>query len=175
MHDTKRTANLLGATALAVTDTALGGPVRVSGLSNSGAAAVVVLSASGELSVTELGRRVGLSQSAAVRMVDGLQAGGLVERRSGLGRSVLVRLSTSGTDTARDLLQARGAPLTELVSTLSPSQQETLSKLLAKLLTGIYEHIGDAEKICRMCDRASCVRNAACPVGEAERQDRAPG
>lgn len=76
MHEAARTANLLGATALAVTDLALAGVARAAGTSTSGAAALVVLVASPGLSVTELGRRVGLSQPAAARMVDSLQAGG---------------------------------------------------------------------------------------------------
>ncbi|MFC7743116.1 MarR family transcriptional regulator [Nocardiopsis composta] len=82
MHDSHRTANLLGATALAVNDVALAGATKAAGVSASGAAALVTLSAAPGLSVTELGRRVGLTQSAAARMVDSLENAGLVERRS---------------------------------------------------------------------------------------------
>ncbi|WP_079153187.1 MarR family transcriptional regulator [Streptomyces malaysiensis] len=47
----------------------------------SAAAALIVLRADPGVSVTELGRRVGLTQSAAVRMVAGLEREALVERR----------------------------------------------------------------------------------------------
>src|SRR5919108_2568374 len=85
MHDERRTANLLGAAALAVTDLVLGGATAAAGVSGSGAAALVVLAADPGISVTELGRRVGLTQSAAARMVEALEARGLVERRPTFG------------------------------------------------------------------------------------------
>jgi hypothetical protein len=44
MHDLERTANLLGATALAVNDAVLVDAARRAGVSGSGAAALVVLS-----------------------------------------------------------------------------------------------------------------------------------
>jgi MarR family transcriptional repressor of emrRAB len=168
-----RVANLLGATALAVTDVALSETTSTAGVSASGAAALLALSASPGLSVTELGRRVGLSQPTAVRMVDSLESGGLVGRRRGEGRSVSVTLTNSGQRTARKLLAARGAPLTEIVAVLDEDEQIALAGLLSKLLTGLYEEIGNAYLICRLCDRKSCVRGAVCPVGQAERDEGA--
>ncbi|WP_460352193.1 MarR family transcriptional regulator [Actinoallomurus acanthiterrae] len=55
--------------------------------------ALVVLSGSPGLGVTELGRRVGLSQPAAARMVDSLEGHGLALRRATSGRSVAVDLT----------------------------------------------------------------------------------
>jgi DNA-binding MarR family transcriptional regulator len=172
MHDSHRTANLLGATALAVTDLALIGATRAAGVSTSGAAALVTLSVSPGVSVTELGRRVGLSQSAAARMVDALEAAQLAERRPGVGRMVTVHPTSAGQRVARELLAARGEPLTELLETLDDDEQETLARLLAKLLTRLYGVVGDAQLMCRLCDRGVCATDATCPVGQAER-DRA--
>ena len=172
MHDTARTANLLGATALAVSDAFLAGATGAAGTSASGAAALVVLDASPGLSVTELGRRVGLSQSAAARMVDALEAARLAERRPAVGRWVTVQLTPEGTRAVRQLLAARRAPITELISALDDAEQDTLAGLLAKLLTRIYGEVGDNELICRLCDRASCTAHAVCPVGAAERASR---
>lgn len=174
MHDADRTANLLGATALAVTDLTLSGATGAAGTSASGAAALVVLAAAPGLSVTELGRRVGLSQPAAARMVDSLESGGLVERRAGPGRWVSVRPTAAGTCTARTVLGARGAPLSGLVDVLDEQERRTLDGLLAKLLARLHEEVGDAERLCRLCDRAGCVRDGAvCPVGQAERDEQA--
>ncbi|MCT2590073.1 MarR family transcriptional regulator [Streptomyces sp. N2-109] len=167
--DTNRTANLLGATALAVTDKALAGITGAAAVSTSGAAALVVLSAAPGLSVTELGRRVGLSQSAAARMVDSLEAERLVDRRSGVGRWVSVTATEAGLRTAHEVLAARGAPLAEAVAVLDEQEQAALGALLGKLLTGIYQQVGSAERVCRLCDRGACVRGAVCPVGQAER------
>jgi DNA-binding MarR family transcriptional regulator len=179
MHDTRRTANLLGATALAVTDLALSGATKAAGVSASGAAALLSLSASPGLSVTELGRRVGLSQSAAARMVDSLEADGLVVRRQGPGRWVSVMPTATGRRTARKLLAARGTPLTEIVGVLDEDDQAALSGLLGKLLTKLYGEIGDAELLCRLCDRGTCVSEGdggdevtVCPVGQAERDEQ---
>lgn len=171
MHDAERTANLLGATALALTDLLLAGATRAAGVGASGSAALVVLAASPGLSVTELGRRVGLSQPAAARMVDGLGAEGLVERRKGIGRSVSVHPTRGGRQAARRLLAGRGAPLTEMVSALEESDRQALADLLAKMLSRLYQEFGDSELMCRLCDRAACTADATCPVGAAERAE----
>jgi DNA-binding MarR family transcriptional regulator len=168
--DVDRTANLLGATALAVTDRALTGATRAAGVSASGAAALVALSTV-SLSVTELSRRVGLSQSAAARMIDSLQADGLVERRrASVGRVVSVVPTRAGRRAAREVLGKRGAPLAELVDCLDEGERRTFDGLLAKLLGRLYGENGDADLICRLCDRPSCTATAVCPVGEAERR-----
>lgn len=167
MHE--RLANLLGAASLAVTDLVLAaatGPGRVSA---SGAAALVVLSEAPDLGVTELGRRIGLTQSAAARMVDGLQAAGLAERRRREGRAVLVRLTPAGAGAVREMLAARGAPLADVLTVLDEDERETFTALLAKLLARLYEEIGDADVMCRLCDRRCCTAGAVCPVGQAER------
>ena len=169
MHDNQRTANLLGATALAVSDALLAGATGAAGTSASGAAALVVLDAAPGLSVTELGRRVGLSQSAAARMVDSLEAAGLAERRPGPGRWVTVYPARAGTRAVQQLLGARAAPLTELLAGLDDDEQAQLTALLEKLLTRIYAEVGNNELICRLCDRPGCTASGACPVGEADR------
>jgi MarR family transcriptional repressor of emrRAB len=174
MHDLERTANLLGATALAVNDVVLVDAARRAGVSSSGAAALVVLSVSPGLYVTELGRRVGLSQSAAARMVDTLEGDGLVVRRRRAGRKVSLTLTLLGERTARTLFDARGTPLAEIVGVLRDDERAALARLLGKLLAGLYERVGDADVMCRLCDRGSCVRDAVCPVGQAER-DHAAG
>lgn len=169
MHDRSHTTNLLGATALAVNDLALAGAARSAGVSASGAAALVVLSTSPDVGVTELGRRVGLSQSAAARMVDSLETAGLVTRCPGTGRWVTVGLTAAGRRLARELLTARDAPLARLLDALDDEENATLATLLAKLLTRAYGEVGDAGLLCRLCDRQACTTEATCPVGQAER------
>jgi MarR family transcriptional repressor of emrRAB len=170
MHETRRAANLLGATALAVTDLALGGATAAVGVSGSGAAALVVLGADPGISVTELGRRVGLTQSAAARMVDALEARGLVERRPTLGKWVAVHPTDAGRAASADVLDARGERLTTLVGTLPPADQEALVRVLERLLRALYAEVGSSERVCRLCDRPCCTEaGAICPVGQAER------
>ena len=169
---TSRTANLLGATALALTDLALAGVTAAAGTSPSGAAALVVLAAVPGLSVTELGRRVGLSQSATARMTDSLEQAGLVARRPGPGRWVIVQVTDAGREAAAHLLAARASPLDGVLSALDDDEQQTLAALLGKLLARLYGDIGNNELMCRLCDRPACTAGAPCPVGQAERDHR---
>ncbi|WUI01717.1 MarR family transcriptional regulator [Spirillospora sp. NBC_00431] len=167
MHE--QLPNLLGAASLAVTDLVLARATGAGRVSASGAAALIVLADAPGLGVTELGRRVRLTQSAAARMVDGLEAAGLARRGRGEGRAVHVRLTPAGEDAVRDMLAARGTPLAGVLDVLDAGERETFTALLAKLLTRLYAEIGDADVMCRLCDRRRCVAGAVCPVGQAER------
>lgn len=170
MHE--RTANLLGTTALAVSDLLLTGATRSASVSASGAAALVVLAHAPGISVTELGRRIGLSQPAAARMVDSLEGNGLVERRPTLGRWVAVHPTADGARTAEQILGARAEPLVSLVGRLDDADRTRLDELLSKLLAHLYDDVRDNELLCRLCDRAACTAGGhTCPVGEASRSD----
>jgi DNA-binding MarR family transcriptional regulator len=173
MHDGSpdelRTANLLGAAALAVTDLVLAGATAAAGTSSSGAAALVVLHAAPGLSVTELGRRVGLTQSAAARMVESLEQRGLVQRQPTLGRWVAVQPTAAGAAAAESLLDARGGRLTALVRRLPAADREALARVLERLLSTVYGEVRSSERVCRLCDRGACTADAVCPVGQAER------
>lgn len=173
MHDIERTANLLGAASLALTDIALGEAARVRRLSTSSVAALVTLFANPGLSVSELGRRVRLSQPAAARMVDTLEADGLVERVPSTvnRRWMTVRPTQQGVQLAQQLLAGRNAPLIDTVAQLDESDQQALAELLEKILTQLYDEEGKGQRICRLCDRDSCTRSAPCPVGQAERAE----
>ncbi|MFG2583552.1 MarR family winged helix-turn-helix transcriptional regulator [Streptomyces malaysiensis] len=171
MHDDReRVANLLGATALAITDDPLGAPAAASRLSMSAAAALIVLRADPGVSVTELGRRVGLTQSAAVRMVDGLEREALVERRRTVGNWTGVHPTGKGRRTAGQLLASRTSRLTGVLDGLGDTEVRDLGALLAKLLDGLCQGSGSADRMCRLCDRAACAPDGVeCPVGAADR------
>jgi DNA-binding MarR family transcriptional regulator len=173
MHD--RTANLLGAASLAVTDVLLGAATAAAATGPSGTAALVVLSATPGLSTTELGRRVGLTQSAATRMVDALAGRGLVERRPSLGKWVTVHLTPQGEQAARSVLTSREERVSGLLASLDADERDTLSAILEKVLAAVYGDRPDSQWLCRLCDRESCLDGGAdhCPVGAAEREARA--
>ncbi|MPY80313.1 MAG: MarR family transcriptional regulator [Actinophytocola sp.] len=175
MH-TKRLANLLGAASLAVTEELVGGAVAAAQLSTSQATALVVLRGQSGLSVTELGRRTGLQQSACTRMVDSLQSRGLIERRRGIGKWTNIHLTDDGRRAAEDILRARGDTLLNVVAKLDEVDQTALCQALENLLTRLYEEVRSADRICRMCDRDACTPDdVSCPVGAAERADRHDG
>jgi DNA-binding MarR family transcriptional regulator len=160
--------NALGSAGLAITDLISDTVATAAGTSRSGAAALAVLLQAGELTVTELGLRVGLSQPAAARMVDTLERAGYASRLHGSGRSVLVGLTESGNDVARQVLTDRSTRLDALLDGLTDTEQQNLADLIDKVLANVYTAMPDANRICRLCDRAQCVQTAPrCPVGVA--------
>ncbi|MGH9095403.1 MAG: MarR family transcriptional regulator, partial [Acidimicrobiales bacterium] len=98
-----RTANLLGALSLAVSDRMA---TVVAGTSEHSETAASAISALAQFlhgpSVDRLSQVVGLSQSGGVRLVDRLQRDGLVERRPGGDRrTAAVSLTARGRRAAR--------------------------------------------------------------------------
>lgn len=152
-------ANVVGALALGVSD-------RLS--SESDAAALVTLLERGDLTIDWLRRIVGLSHSAAVRLVDRLAGDGLVKRQPGRDRrSVLVRLTTRGKAAAKGLRLRRQAQLEELVAPLSQAERETLLALAEKLCAAMVAGRWQARFVCRLCDHGACVVAGGCPVDRA--------
>lgn len=179
MHD-ERLANLLGAAALTVAERMTSAAARAAGVSVSGAAALVTLAETGEsagrgaIGVTELGRRIGLSQPACARMLDQLAASGLVVRTPGGGRNVALHLTEEGTAAAGRARRARGEELREVLAGLAPGQRAVLTDALEPLLARLYGQVGSEDVVCRLCDRGSCLAAGhVCPVGRAAREARA--
>lgn len=161
---TARQSNLLGALAVAVGDR-LGDAVS-SEAERGGQvpAALAVLAQQSGLSVEGLRRQVRLSQSATVRLVDGLVADGLATRREGADRrSVEIRLTRLGRARAEAVLSARRAVLDDVLATLTAAERAKLERLLVQVLSGLTTDRVEAEQICRLCDLGACPL-ASCPV-----------
>lgn len=169
-----RTANLLGAAAVAIADQVRAAASAAVGTSSSGTAALITLSTEDGLGVTELGQRIGLSQPAAARMVDTLEGQGLAERRRESARSVGVWLTRRGHTAADRALRARSHALLQLIDGLEPAEQDALRTGLEALLGKVFDHVESEYLVCRLCDRAVCVTaGAICPVGQAARDRQA--
>lgn len=169
--NSKRTANLLGATALAVSDRLLDTMVETVGCGVSAPAALVTLLAESGVGVTRLGERIGLSQPAAARLVSSLVTQGFVERRAGRdSRTVALDVTELGRQKAREAIAARQRAISALVDTLASDEHEALTRVLEKLLTRLLDDDGRPFVLCRLCDRAMCTaEDASCPVGTAAR------
>ncbi|WBB59778.1 MarR family transcriptional regulator [Streptomyces sp. WMMC500] len=172
MHEPEeiRTANLLGAAALAVADRMTAAAAAASGVGVSGTAALVTLRGAEGIGVTELGRRIGLSQPACARMVDQLVGRGLVERERGGGRGVALRLTEAGAAAAVRAQAARRDGLRRVLAALPAQQAAGLTEALELLLTEVYGDVGSEDVLCRLCDRGACLAGEhLCPVGQAAR------
>jgi MarR family transcriptional repressor of emrRAB len=156
-----RAANRLGALALALTDR-----MAPSSISE---ALVTLYDRDAGSSIDAIAGICALSHSGAVRLVDRLEAAGLVERRRGADqRSAAVHLTPSGRRSARRVLAARQANLQLAVSLLTGDQQRELADLAALILAGRPEV---ERRLCRLCDLDACGRSrGACPVAPGRRR-----
>ncbi|MFG2225083.1 MarR family winged helix-turn-helix transcriptional regulator [Streptomyces sp. NPDC048644] len=82
--------------------------------------ALVVLDGSGPAKLAALAAALGVNASTALRMVDRLESGGLVDRRINPDnrREVVLRLTASGTELVRTVLEYRHREIAALVSRL---------------------------------------------------------
>ena len=165
-----RTANLLGALALALTDR-MTEEIQTRAMHGAAApAAVVSIGVDPGLSVGALAQTVGLTHSATVRLVDRLARDGLVERRGGMdGRSVGLRLTRRGAARRRAILKGRHQILSEALAVLPTGDQAALTPLIEALLGAMTQDRQQADHICRLCDEDVCPE-ATCPVEGAARR-----
>lgn len=162
-----RTANLLGALALALMDELGEEVAAASGHGGAAPAALVTIGAEPELSIGALGVILGLSQPGAVRLVDRLVADGLVTRGAGPdGRTRALALTAAGQVRRAAILAARQRRLAPALAALSSGEQDQLVPLLERMLAALTTDLPRSYAICRLCDDGVCA-TAACPVDAA--------
>ena len=170
MGSDERTAQLLGALALALADRAGAAVEADAGLAGSDAAALVTLRnyADGE-PLDLLRRALALSHPGVVRLADRLQARGLVERHRSErdGRAVALRLTPAGRRAADAALAARGEAIGAALATLEPAQRRALAPMLERMLGAQTTDSTASLVICRMCDPDVCGHPDRCPVTQA--------
>jgi DNA-binding MarR family transcriptional regulator len=171
-----RTANLLGALALAVTDRLDLALRSATGRTGSDTAALVILSTElAGASQDALGRVLALSQPGVARLVDRLTAAGLLERLPGPdGRTHALEPTPAGREIAAKALRARAETMRGLVDRLDAQDRDRLSDVLARLLETITEDQSSARRLCRLCDPDTCGHHdGRCPVTNAVDAPRA--
>lgn len=169
----ERTANLLGALALALTDT-LTEVTTVRAERGAGApAALVLVGFYPGQSIDSLSRTLELSHSATVRLVDRLVGDGLLERRGGAdGRTTALHLTRKGRARADSILDDRCRALTGALGPLSAKERAHFTQLLEKILSALTRDRRHADHICRLCDERACPADD-CPV-ECAAVERSP-
>jgi DNA-binding MarR family transcriptional regulator len=175
MHDSviliaviDRTANLLAATAQLVDDAVARRVERVLPRTGSAPAALVTIAHFRGLSIEQLRRALGLTHPGAVRLVNGLEADGLLRREKRDARSVSLELTRRGAKVVERLEQARLDAVRDVLAPLSAAQQRQLEPLLAAVLGAQTHDDHDLRRICRLCSFEACEsRGRACPVAAA--------
>ena len=157
-----RTTNLLGALALAITDRIKSGMKNTLDRSGETAAAIVVLGYAAGLSVELLRQVLDLSHPGTVRLIDRLEADGIVERRKASdGRAVALHLTRKGRGLRQQLMDGRLDTLEAALEGLTADERLLLGDLLAKVLTNLPETEMAKHRICRLCAVRLC---SDCPI-----------
>jgi MarR family transcriptional regulator, negative regulator of the multidrug operon emrRAB len=168
MHEDERLANLLGAAALAATEAMTAAAASVTDAGLSAAAALVTLASDPGIGVTELGRRLGLSQPGATRLIDSLVGRGLVlSSQEPGGRAVALQLTGAGAEKARLFLAERDRGLAALIAPLDERARRDLDAALSLMLERLTDAGASANRTCRLCDEQACIATAPCPVDRA--------
>lgn len=165
----ERTANLLGALALVVTDRTVDVVASAAGQSETGAVALSALHHFLDRPTVDRLRQVlGLTSSGTVRLVDRLEDAGYVRRRAGTdGRATVVTLTASGRRAAERVSKARAAMLAGALDALSDAERATFTDLVSRVLAGLVRDPDPTATrwLCRLCDTGACGReDGRCPV-----------
>ena len=171
--DRPRTANLLGALALATADRVERATQDAGGRSGTETAALVILTTALEgASQEELRWVLDLTQTGTTRVVARLVRAGLLEQRPGAdGRTRALVPTGPGRDVAERALRARAQSLERLLEVLDDAEQQAAARLADKLLSGLTTGgPRGARRVCRLCDPVVCGHPAGtCPVTRAAR------
>jgi DNA-binding MarR family transcriptional regulator len=158
-------ANVLGALGMALADRLAAAAERAGG-SSAATALVALYGTRAGARIDGVARITGLSHSGAVRLIDRLQADGLVDRRRGADqRSAALFLTPAGRRSARRVLTERETAMHSLLSLLTADQQARLADLAHDMLVELGAEPEAEAQLCRMCDLEACGRSRGrCPV-----------
>lgn len=153
------TRNLLRAVATRIMAGGEALQAEVLGVDGTAAAAVAYVALADELSVGELAERVGLSHSATVRVVDRLEAEGLLRRtpsRRDARRRALV-LTAEGAARHGRVHERLDADLDRVLATLTTGQRVLLRRIVENVAAALAD-----PAVCRHCSPTGCPAGA-CP------------
>lgn len=161
MH--KSAANAMSAWLLVAADACDVAASNAADLPVRALSALVLLDNRGGRNVDWLHRRLGLTQSGAVRLVDRLETEGLVRRERLEGtRAVGLYVTGAGEARLRRGLRARRTAIEALLEPLTEGEQRHVIALIGKALRGAERRRDDADVACRLCDWGLCRPD--CPV-----------
>lgn len=164
--DRRRTANILGAFALALTDKMTAAVRDAAGHGDMASAAIVQIGSEPGLSIERLRLCLALSHSATVRLVDAIQAAGLVTRERNSARDsrvAILTLTPAGRAHMRAILAARSAIIEPVLARLSAGELSALVAILEKATPAVVASGPDQDVVCRLCDLHACPQHR-CPV-----------
>jgi DNA-binding MarR family transcriptional regulator len=158
------TANVVSAWVVAAHDALVDAAAEVA-LDPRELAALTLVATHGGCSGEWLRRRVGLTQSGTVRLVDRLESEGLVRRAKADGRGIALTVTPDAQERLRRWHAARSRVVDELLAGCSAQQREALAGALVTSLEQRPRERAEADATCRTCDWPAC--GDACPVARS--------
>ena len=172
MQQTSRLGNLLNAAAVAISDAQAAAIARSADQNPSASAALLTIGQHEIQTISQIARVLRLSHSTTVRLINGLERGGMLERSRGRDkRETLVSLTPEGKKVYETIRMAQARVLNRLLEVLSADEQRTLETALSSILTVLTLDRESGDHICRFCDEMVCEQDR-CPV---ERRSSARG
>lgn len=167
--DPTRARNVFGAIVLAFADEIVRAASSPAPEEGPAASALVLLGHEPGLSIRTLAAGVRLSHAGTVRLIDRLEADGLVERRPHAmdGRMRSLHLTATGETACAAVLAARDDVLSRGLAALTPDELSTLGALSERMLRAALRDEDHAYRICRLCDYGGCRQ---CPVDDELRR-----
>jgi DNA-binding MarR family transcriptional regulator len=158
--------NILGAFSMVLNDEIRAAVNEALGTSGETGSAIIMLGANPGLTIAQVAHALGLTHSGCVRLIDRLEAEGLVARKPGVDqRSVALELTKAGRKKRIIALKQRERVLLKATARLSDGEVRDFEVIVDKLLRGLLTDRGDSYRFCRMCDEGTCVP-FRCPVEE---------
>ncbi|WP_062221188.1 MarR family winged helix-turn-helix transcriptional regulator [Aureimonas sp. D3] len=116
------------------------------------------------LTTTELSKVVAVSQPTAVRLLDGLQRRGFVERGEQAGRFTPLKLTEAGRVEVTRLQNERILTIGTLLMPLEPHETKAFETMLDRILAAATTSRFHARTTCRLCEHDLCGPGV-CPIG----------
>ncbi|WP_262694437.1 MarR family winged helix-turn-helix transcriptional regulator [Kordiimonas aquimaris] len=161
-------SNILGAFATSVAIRIDDEISKLGFRSSNAATALVTVGNHPDDTIDVLCRVLNLTHSGAVRLINGLEEDGFVERRRSRddARAVVIRLTTEGRSKAGIVLEARSRITSAVLEMLADEQKAALTPAMETVLRSLTNGNDEARRICRLCNESIC-RPEGCPVENA--------
>lgn len=164
--------NVFGAFARALSDKMDNAVQSAVNLSSSACYSIVQVGSEPNSSIETLRRMLALEHSSTVRLINGLEKKGLLQRVRGTAhdrREVRVVLTELGESCFTKILDARRCILENAVSRLDLEEKNMMLRLIGKMMPAIVDGGDDQHYVCRLCELEVCPQEI-CPVNLAHPQ-----
>ena len=156
--------NRLGALANAISDRLQRDLIPTQPIGNSQLSVLVMLHSFPGASIENISQALDLSHSNLVRVVEQLRQMNILEKKPGRdARSTALFITPAGETILTDFYRQRDAQMQAVLAVVSADEQQTLAKLVNKLLSSFPDGQTNDGRICRYCTIDACSR-ADCPM-----------